>query len=146
MTFKQALNDFLRKGCYLSSQKLLVEQHLRSLKHVSHNWTLISRFPLKIVKAFPTFCLQVRVPPHPQYKYLGFLLCNAMLSQIQNPSKKPVPHCWSNIGIYFRYLSWTTPKLTLFLFAGTLRNWAYCRCLLAPYVTGLIAAVCWHLT
>jgi hypothetical protein len=51
-----------------------------------------------------------------------------MLSQIQNSSKKPVHHCWSNIGIYFRYLSWTTPKLTLFLFAGTLRNWAYCCC------------------
>jgi hypothetical protein len=65
MTLKQALNDFPRKGFYQSSQKLLMEQTLRSLKHVSHNWTLISRFPLKIVKPFLITCVQVRVPPPP---------------------------------------------------------------------------------
>jgi hypothetical protein len=52
-----------------------------------------------------------------------------MLPQIQNSSKKPLPHCfWSNIRIYFRRLRGTTLTLTLFLFAGTLRNWAYCCC------------------
>jgi hypothetical protein len=34
MTLRQALNDFRRKGCSLSSQKLLIETNVHSLKHV----------------------------------------------------------------------------------------------------------------